>query len=96
MTRFLAKNVSSSSTGCSDPVDELVELKLQKEFMQVLIGRRGDRKWDHSTVWVFLGLHAHRPVGVATATPCHHQWAHERQNWTTGPVSSALGDIKWT
>lgn len=43
-----------------------------------------------------FGLHARRPVGVATATPLHHQWAHERQNWTTGPVSSAIGDIKWT
>lgn len=43
-----------------------------------------------------FGLHAHRPVGVTTATPLHHQWAHERQNWITGPVSSGIGDIKWT
>lgn len=43
-----------------------------------------------------FGLHAHRPVGVATATPLHHQWAHEGQNWTTGPVSSAIDDIRRT
>lgn len=81
-----AKNVSSSSPGGSDPKDELVELRLQEELMQVLVGRRENT--ECSTVW-FFGLRAHKPVRVAMPTPLQaQQWAGELQNWTTEPVGS--------
>ena len=68
----------------SGPIEELLELKLLKKLMLVLIERCQNTQCI--SVCCCMGLRSRRPVRVPMLTRVHLQkrlqWAREHQNWT--------------